>query len=192
MSAFERIAQFFAGWSSARLSDGPIGRLTSLLAAERMDPADYDALCAEFGVCDDPGFRVQALDLVVAYVEHALERGAPGTELAVDAIALRRFLRIPDGEFAERRPGEVARVLNAQLTRVLEDFEIDSAEELYQVELQTAFGLSYDDYLRFAQPALERTFAALREAADTSQAADVTRKLALLEPVYRLAAGAGM
>ena len=102
----------------------------------------------------------------------------------IESSAVMQHFAGSDGEFMARRPTEVAVVIDEQLERILDDGIVDGAEELEQVELQSAFGLAYDDYLLVSRRAFERVHAELTRAAPHDPVA--REKLRLLEPMYRL------
>jgi hypothetical protein len=168
---------------------GPIGELSSILATGVLDPATFRAHVARHGVRKETWFRLQVLDLAFGFVQATVTDRHLTRESLADIRALTTFLEIPDGEFLEHRPAEIAALLGVQLERILEDLEISSDEELYQLDLQSVFGLGYDDYLALTRRALEQAHVDLsRQAGETGPSADeARRKLKALEPIYRLA-----
>jgi len=188
-SGVSLLVSHFEGVSRALGTQGPLGEVIHLLASGELDASATDAICHKHDVSREPWFRRQLLDLVLGYVAAALENGPLTAEHQANVRALRRCLRMADGEFAELRSSEVAALLGEQLDRILEDGQVDDAEELYQVELQAAFGLSYDQYLALTRAVIERAYAALRmqlgQFGDSPLA--TRRKLEALEPLYKLA-----
>ena len=171
---------------------GPVGELAVVLATGRLDRAALWEVFERHDAEREPWFRRQVLDLVLDYVDAALANAdSLSAETLSDVRALRDALHIPDGEFMAMRPAELAAIMRRQLERILDDAVVTDAEELQQVDLQAAFGVGYDDYLALTRTAFEEAYAALRadEArVGTAEAIDdVRRKLAALEPVYRLA-----
>lgn len=166
---------------------GPIASLIRLLAEGELTDEAFQQVAESNGVRKEPWFRGQLLDLILGYIRTALsDHPRLSSENQQDVHRLRRHFEVGDGEFMERRPAEIAAILNEQLAAILEDGIIDAEEELYQVELQAAFGIGYDDYLRVCRLAIENAFFDLTARAERDS--DVRPKLRALEPLYRLAA----
>jgi hypothetical protein len=104
---------------------------------------------------------------------------------------LKKIFEVEEGEFLRHRPVELATLLGAQLDMILEDSVIDPSEDVYQVALQEAFDLGYDQYLALCRRALEhgwfRLWEALREQRDPYLAQYLRERIDDLEPLYRLA-----
>lgn len=186
MDSVERISTYFEQYAREHPGSGPLPQLVRLLALQRLEPVEIDRVWNDYGLSGNDAFRGQMLDLVLAYVEDALAKAPPNRDLAMDANLLRWFFRIPDGEFAERRPAEVEAILSREFERILTDSVVDSAEELQQVELQAAFGISYDDYLRFTKAAFEHavTLDVPDFALGPVDRSRVRKELAVLAPLY--------
>jgi hypothetical protein len=175
----------FSGLAASAGTSGPIGEVVHLLSVGELTPTVFGALCRKHGLQREQWFRGQVLDLVIGYVQDALRSGALTSAHQADVRILSMCLDISAGEFVDRRPAEIAALLGEELERILDDDVIDDAEELYQVDLQTAFGLGYDDYLTLVRTAFERAHADLSARAARGEA--VGAKLRALEPIYRLA-----
>jgi hypothetical protein len=182
------VASYF-GTLAAEGNRGPIGELTVILSSGVLEPGAFRAHAKHHGVRGEKWFTLQVIDLSLGFIEQALKDGPLTSSELADIRALNAFLQITDGQFLQHRPGEVAAILCAQLERILEDEEISDEEELFQVDLQAAFGLGYDDYLALTRRAFERAHLDLTAQAAGSgiNALVAKRKLASLEPVFRLA-----
>lgn len=165
---------------------GPVGAVLRELATGDLSDESFESIVTSHGVRREPWFRGQLLDLVLGYIQAVLDAHLRLLrEHQAEVARLRRHLSIKDGEFMERRPAEIAAILNGQLERILDDGIIDGEEELRQVELQTAFGIGYDDYLAVSRRAIENAYSELQALAGRNP--DATAKLLALEPIYRLA-----
>ncbi|MDP9178957.1 MAG: hypothetical protein M3O61_14855 [Gemmatimonadota bacterium] len=166
-----------------------------LLASEgNLGPTGFQDAIAQHGLTKEQGLRKAALDLILDFIAWALERGTmtPGVLKQVDE--LKRFMDVREGEFFAFRPVEVATLLTSQLDRILQDLTIDGAEDLYQVELQAAFDLGYDQYFALTRRAFEAAMEDWRlqferaiEGRDTAAVIILERKGRALEPVVNLA-----
>jgi len=153
---------------------------------------EFTEIVRQHGCAADDWFRDAMLDLVLAYATERLTGGPPKLPDVSDLRLLQMALRIEEGEFFERRPAEISSLIQAQFDSILQDGVIDDAEDLYVVELQAAFGLSYDQLMTLARPAVERAVLTLRTGigiADPwtdANCRSALEKLAALEPTYLL------
>jgi hypothetical protein len=182
------IRNYFAGLAAERGTRGPIGEVLALLSAGVYDFDALEELIRRHGVRREEWFRTQVLDLLIGYVMHAAQDGRLTDEQIENTRTLRRFLGVQQGEFGALRPAEVSNILQGQLEIILFDGRIDSSEDLYQVELQALFDLSYDEYLTLARPAIERAWTDLNlQASGEGPAALAAARLkVLLAPLYGL------
>jgi hypothetical protein len=170
-------------------SHGPIGELVRQLATGILDQRKVEQLKRAHGLAGEEWYRKQVADIALGFIEDCLADGALSEHALADIHALNACLSLDKGAYFKLRPAEVGALLGEELDRILDDDLITDAEELYQVELQAAFGLGYDEYLLLTRRAFERAFAQLSRSADMGgpSAVDAKRKLKALEPIYRLA-----
>lgn len=177
---------FFSDLGARQGIRGPIGELTAHLAAGETDSWFYQAVCEKYGVRNESSFLAQRLDVLLAYASFCLDEVASFTPAQLQSLnTIRKFLQIRDGEFASRRPVEVADILCRQLDELLRDEILDDAEEFYQVELQRVFGIGYDEHLAFTRPIIERVRAELEAKAPAHE--NALHRLSVLLPIIRLA-----
>lgn len=185
------VREHFAQLAIRRGTRGAIGELTEILASGQTAPEQYHEIVLRDGLEREIWFRKDRLDLVLGYVASVLESGTLDSDRQRDVLMLKEWLDIAEGDFAMYRPSEVAVILQNQLEIILADWQVDEAEDVYQVALQTAFDLGYDQYLAFTRVALERAWAelsTLTEAGESCQSNSVLQgRRAALEPLYRLA-----
>lgn len=185
------VREYFTQVAIERGAQSPIGEFIALLASGQAAPGLYSEVVERHGLLREHWFRNDRLDLVLGYVRAALEAGPLDRERQRDVTHLKEWLEIAEGEFATHRPVEVATLLQGQLEVILDDREISEAEDLYQVELQRAFDLGYDQYLAFTRTVLERVRSDLSmvnaDALAGPARARLRRQRAALEPLYCLA-----
>jgi hypothetical protein len=174
-----------AGWMRAVL--------TALSQAET-NRASFDQILRSNGLSENETVRKEVLDLVIEFVDESLRSGGLTDDLLVEIRGLKAFLLVREGDFFEYRPVEVSDVLVNQLDKILKDFVIDREEDLFQVELQAAFGLGYDQYFALTRRAFEETLdlwdAQIRQAEAGNQFDLITtlkEKRSALEPFVKLA-----
>lgn len=189
----DRIPIFFAKWIAEHGDRGPVGEVAQWLATGELEPLSFAALVAKHGCGREPWFRLGVLDLVLDYARDRLARGGLTVHDVTDVRLLKFALHVADGDFFEHRPSEVSAFLQDTVEAVLTDGVLADIEELYLVEVQAAFDLSYDQYLILARPALERAMSRLRTTGSSNQvdflAANngAAAPLSSLESTYRLA-----
>jgi hypothetical protein len=180
------VATYYASLT-AHHPAGPVGELVRMLAKGDLDPAAMERHIERHGLAREDWYRRQATDLAIGFIDHCLLDGSLDQRELADIQALNAYLDL-NGAYFKLRPAEVAARLAAEMERMLEDAVITQEEELYQVELQTAFMLGYDDYLSLIRVAVERSHARLCEWANSggSQAKSAAQKLAHLDSLYQL------
>jgi len=172
----------------------PVGALVSLLAAGERNRTAFRSLTDEFEVGRDEWFRKNVLDLVLGFIEHVLNGGSPAHPDIQAIEELKAFVDIREGEFIQQRPVEISAILTQHLEAILDDLTIDSREDLQQVELQSVFDVSYDQYLALTRRPIESAMETLQqqlryatENRDRLLMADSEMKLRALEPLFLLA-----
>lgn len=181
-----------------RLTDtnpaGWVRDVVSLASEGNLDPISFQDAITQHGLAKEQGLRKTALDLILDFITWSLERGAMTSGVLKEVDELKRFMDVREGEFFAFRPVEVATLLTSQLDGILQDLSIDRAEDLYQVELQAAFDLGYDQYFALTRRAFEAAMEDWRlqferavERRDTAAVAILERKGRALEPVVNLA-----
>ena len=189
-----QLAQFVA----ARLSDTAVTGWTRTLLAALAQPQasrqELEQILSSHGLSQNGAVRQQIIDLVLQFVDESLQDSGLTESLVVEIRTLKAFLEIREGEFFKYRPVEVSEILTNQLNRILGDFVIDRSEDLYQVELQAAFDLGYDQYFGLTRRAFEETMelwdAQIRQAQagnDKDALEILKQKRAGLEPFMKLA-----
>ncbi len=187
------LTDYFSSILAETGSRGPVGELVSLLSQGTLDRGAFSEIISRHGVARESWFRKQRLDLVLGYVIARLDSGPMHNDDVASVSSLKKCLGITEGEFISLRPAEVAALLAGQLNRILEDDIIDEREDLYQLDLQAAFDLSYDQYLQLTRAEFERAMASLSERAEYARSAgnqtlarELDLKIAALQPVYQL------
>jgi len=187
----ERVTPYFRSRLDQAEGYGPHRALLEALSSQ---PPDSSALASASPDRTEEWFRKSVLDLLLECLGTLLkDRPLSKAELAI-IRDIKKHLDIREGDFFRYRPAEIAGLLAGELERILEDLTIDSKEDLYQVELQAVFDLSYDQYLSLARRAFEDAHeflgAQLRLADQSRDAAQITSlqaKAKVLAPILQLA-----
>jgi hypothetical protein len=181
------IAAYFTSLTSQH-SAGPIGELVAILATGTLEAIAMEEHIKRHGLAREDWYRRQVTDLGIGFISHCLANSSLSAEHLAEIHALNAYLGLDHGAYFTLRPAEVAAILSQQMDRILEDAVITEEEELYQVELQAAFGLGYDQYLALTRSAFERAHTSLTlEASGVGPSGERARaKLQVIEPLYRL------
>lgn len=97
---------------------------------------------------------VQAARYVVEVLEALLDFGSLSDDDVNSMRRVQRIFRLDEGEVASLEGEAVGKLLVKEVSRILEDGEIDTQEALHKVSLQAALGLAFDDFLRLSRPAV--------------------------------------
>jgi hypothetical protein len=185
------IHDYFAQLARVREYRGPLGLLVECLGHGELTRKRRHQILGEAGLLYDLTFRKAELDLLLAFALSAMETKSFDLDHEVALRLVKEVFEVEEGEFLEHRPVELATLLGAQLDMILEDGVIDPSEDIYQVALQDAFDLGYDQYLALCRRALEhawfRLWEALREQRDPYLAQYIRKQLDDLGPLYLLA-----
>lgn len=83
------------------------------------------------GVSRDPNYRKAELDLVISFLQGAVESGSFDVEHQQAFAQLKELFEVQEGEFLRYRTVEVATLLHSQLEQILADEVIDPQEDEY-------------------------------------------------------------
>lgn len=156
--ALSSVHEFFQAWVTFHGSEGAVGEVAQWLATCDSDPGALKEIVGRHGAAHEIWFRAGMLDLVLGYVTHRLAIGEIDLAAVAAIGSLRRLLHVTGRELLDHRPRELSQLLTQQMDLVLADGQLSEEEDLYLVELQSAFDLSYDEYLGLARPALQQPF----------------------------------
>src|SRR5437762_107957 len=134
---------------------GVLADVVKLLSIGKLTRSKRQRLLTAAGVLNNSDFRKAEIDVVLSYIRAEMESQAFGPEQRQAFEVLKELFEIGEGEFAHFRAVELATMLNAQLEQMLEDDVIDPKEDEYQVALQDAFDLGYDQYMAMCRRAFE-------------------------------------
>ena len=151
MDEVEPLRRVFARYVASERLDSPVGAIAELVAKNELARDAVDRVLAEYNVTVSGTFRDGLLDLILDTVRISLQDHrltAPEQQFFRE---LKGYLRIPEGAFYKHRRGEIADLLSAQVTRMIDDGLVDLDESLLQVELQRLFDLGYDQYLELTR-----------------------------------------
>lgn|GEM_PF-883926 len=101
--------------------------------------------------------RWEAVDVIVDYVELALEDNILSQEEMHTLRMMKLFFRVKEGDFLKQhKETQIEQIICRQLALIYQDNQVNTQESLMKVDLQELFGLSYDQFLKFERKALEQ------------------------------------
>jgi hypothetical protein len=192
MSSAPATQSLYTRFVVAELPDGAVGEVADLLAEGTLTRDSFDEVERRWAGRAPRAFRDGLLDLLLYAIREALrDHGVTADEVTM-LRHLTTIFRVQEGELYAHRRAEVTELLQAEVTRLLEDGRVDAFEAAYQEELQRIFGLSYDQFLELTRdvitPIIDQLIAnATADGVVTrEERADIDRKLAALRTVYPL------
>lgn len=162
-----------------------VGRLsaTGALTRQALDAAIHSSILTPRQVIPE------LVDLVLYYIRSSLvDQDFSASEVAT-VRNLKRLFRIEEGDFLQHAEEEVAELLASELSRSLENRQIDDQDAVQAERLQEAFGLGYDQFLELTRPLYDEVVEHLWwEGSEKGWGVDeLERRVSLLRTVYSLA-----
>lgn len=90
--------------------------------------------------------KLESLDLLISYVNFILRDNLISKNEIQDFSILKRVFRIKEGDFIKFKRFEVNEILKKEFMRIYSDNFIDENEQLLNLNLQSLFDLSYDEF----------------------------------------------
>ena len=190
----ESIIELFNRYLAPGAPDTPVAGVVRLIINDKLSRVEVDQLLDTYGIQYTRHFRDSLVDLVVNVIREALRDSELTDDEELFIQALKRSLRLEEGDLLTYRRAEVTSLLTREVERILRDGQVDSAEALHQVALQRAFDLSYDQYLELTRKPVERLVDGFiaRITSDgvvtTAERTALERQLLALDTVYSLTA----
>lgn len=118
-----------------------------LIIEDKMNSIELNKYLSEQGT-DFNRLKEEALNVVIDYANICLEDNALSEKEMEQIGLLKLFFRIKEGDFYKfGKEKEVKQVLSIQLRKMYNDDFINKDEALMKNDLQSLFGLSYDEFL---------------------------------------------
>ena len=128
-----------------------------LIIEDKMSSIELNRYLSEQGT-DSNRLKEEALDVVIDYANICLEDNALSEKEMERIGLLKLFFRIKEGDFYKfGKEKEVKQVLSIQLRKMYSDNYINKDEALMKNDLQSLFGLSYDDFLKIVNDIAEES-----------------------------------
>jgi hypothetical protein len=138
-----------------------ITEVAKLVRNGELNKENLDNLLKEYHT-DCQNAKLDLLDLLLSYVNIIIDDHIITEKERRNAGILKLFFRIKEGDFYKHRYDEIKSICQNQFLRLYRDNNIDYNEELFTVEMQGLFDLSYSQINEFKQDEIIR---ALQEGA---------------------------
>jgi hypothetical protein len=150
----------------------PVHAIAEAIVKDDVGPHTMRVVGERYGVADWTELRAHLVDLVLYYVRIALSDHSLSDDEIATSRLLKRLVRLEEGDFWMLRRDAVRELVQIEMARILRDGVIDKAEELHQVDLQSLFDLSYDQYLSLSTEAVADAVSALEGRLEDYRRAD--------------------
>jgi hypothetical protein len=191
MNGSQCLSTVFSTLYKSEVPPDPIGRIVQLLMSGTLRPATFQEACNAVGA--GPGSLKESLvDLVLQFTRVCISDHLLTAEENSSIQWLKGVFKIREGDFYRLRRDEVQEILVAEIRRILDDNRVDPVESLHQVDLQRAFGLSYDQWLELTRGPVDEIVNGLVEniaddnVATSDERETFVRRLFALDTVYKL------
>lgn len=129
-------------------SDGLLVEILQLIVDDKMNSRSLDALLRENHVRSNSiELRNNLIRVIICYAQMCLEDDYLTEEEMTNIMLLKTFFRLNDDNFTQYETKLlVEAIIRTQIEKMYADHIIDYQEALQQVELQSLFDLSYDEF----------------------------------------------
>lgn len=106
----------------------------------------FELILKQKGIRNIEDIKLESLDLLISYANFILKDDIiSGVEIQ-DFTFLKRIFKIREGDFVKNKNFEINEVLKKEFIRIYSDNHISEKETLLQLNLQSLFDLSYDEF----------------------------------------------
>ncbi len=98
------------------------------------------------GIGNINDIKLESLDLLISYADFILEDNVISDVEIQDFTFLKRIFKIKEGDFKKYKNLEMNEILKKEFIRIYSDNFVDKKEALLNLNLQSLFNLSYDEF----------------------------------------------
>jgi len=113
---------------------------------------DYDtfkSILAQYKIQKIEDIKLESLELLISYANFILTDNIISESEIQDFTFLKRIFKIKEGDFMKYKKFEITEILKKEFIRIYSDNFIDEKEQLLNLNLQSLFDLSYDEFEDF-------------------------------------------
>lgn len=106
----------------------------------------FNSILKRYNIQKIGDIKFESLDLLISYADFILTDNLISENEIQDFSILKRVFRIKEGDFVKFKRFEVVELLKKELMRIYSDNLVDGNEQLLNLNLQSMFDLSYDEF----------------------------------------------
>lgn len=123
----------------------------------------FNLILQRFGITKIEDIKFESINFLIDYANFILTDDIISEDELQDFSILKRIFRIKKGDFMELKNFEVQEILKKEFIRIYSDNFINQKQELLNLNLQSLFDLSYDEFEKIKS---EEVIHALIQGAD--------------------------
>ena len=106
----------------------------------------FNSILKRYSIQKIEDIKFESLDLLIAYTDFILKDNIISEAEIQNFSILKRVFRIKEGDFIKFKRFEVNEIVKKEFMRIYSDNLIDGNEQLLNLNLQSLFDLSYDEF----------------------------------------------
>ena len=126
-----------------------ISDIAEIIYNGSLNSENLNSILSEYKIRNIRKINEELLDLIIVYINLALNDHIISENERTNIELLKRYFKIREGDFIEKRHSEIEDILQRQFERQYSDNKIDKFESVHNVYLQEIFDLSYDQFDKF-------------------------------------------
>ena len=135
----------------SKLSNIAMIEIVDLLKKGEFSIKDIDKILSRHSIKSIILLKNEALNLLLDYIEIVLDKDSLDPNKYYNIAILKRVFKIKEGDFFNLKFDLVENILNREFEKLYNDNVIDSKEEIFKVDLQSIFDLSYDQFAKYRE-----------------------------------------
>ena len=110
------------------------------------DYNSFNKIVNHNGIDKITDIKTESLDFLISYADFILEDNVISDTEIQDFTFLKRIFKIKEGDFKKYKKLEMNEILKKEFIRIYSDNFVNQKEELLNLNLQSLFNLSYDEF----------------------------------------------
>lgn len=116
------------------------------LLHEKFELAELNSILRANNIQRIEDLKFESLRMLISFANFILKDGVISEHEIHDFSILKRIFRIKEGDFIKFKNFEITEILKKEFIRIYSDKFVDKKEELMNLNLQSLFDLSYDEF----------------------------------------------
>lgn len=118
----------------------------SKLLIDSFELNSFNLILEKYGIQRIEDIKLESLGFLISYADFILKDGIISESEIQDFSILKRVFRIKEGDFMKFKNFEINEILKKEFIRIYSDNFVDEKEQLMNLNLQSLFDLSYDEF----------------------------------------------